>query len=219
MATNSSTPTDFEPEDNGHASMFESSHPAAPRTEPPNPFDPASLHLGSDYGKDLGVRKVITTIPCRKPNKSEFFQVRPGANWRLQTAVLEVENGVERQTYLVAKQLWSSLDSEISPALVLTCVNRFGDLFLWRIKLPGPDGRTNTWTQSALDISQHAERGWCRLVSDTKNGHYSHLEATGDLPGPKWPELSFAEILKIAFKDRFIDSPDHPILRQLRGVS
>jgi hypothetical protein len=210
---------DLEPEDNGHAAAIEPSHPASPRPEGPDPFDPASLHLGSDYGKDLGVRKVITTIPCRKPSKSEFFQVRPGAGWRLQTAVLEIESGVERQTYLVARHLWSSLEGEVSPALVLTCVSRFGDLFLWRVKLPGADGRTNTWTESALRISQHAENAWCRLVSDTKNGHYSHVEATGDLPDPKWPELSFSEIVKIAFKDRFIDSADHTVLRQLRGAS
>lgn len=211
--------SDKDPEDNGHAAGFEPSHPAAPRPAPPDPFDPASLHLGSDYGKDMGVRKVITTIPCRKPNKSEFFQVRPGEKWRLTTAVLEVENGVERQTFLVARPLWADLEGEISPALVLTCVNRFGDLFLWRLKLPGPDGRTNTWMESAMRIATYAENRWCRLVSDTKNGHYSHLEATGDLPEPKWPDLSFEDILRVGFRDRFIDSPDHVILRQLRGVS
>jgi hypothetical protein len=193
--------------------------PAAPpaRPEPPDPFDPAALRLGADYAEGLGVRKVITMVPNRKPNKSEWFQVRPGEEWRLQTAVLELEKGVERSTYLVAPSLWADLSGEIAPALLLTCVNRANDLFLWRIKLPGSDGRSNTWTDSALQIAKAAETTWCRMVSDMANGIYTHYEPTGELPDPRWPELSFNEILKLAFRGRMIDSLDHPIIRELRG--
>jgi hypothetical protein len=196
--------------------------PAAPpqppaRPIPPDPFDPSSLRLGSDYSEGLGVRKVISTIPNRKPNRSEWFRVRPGADWRLQTAVLELERGVERSTYLVAPALWPDLSGEITPALLLTCVNQAGDLFLWRIKLPGPDGRSNTWTESALQIALAAETTWGRMVSDTTNGIYTHYEPTGVLPDPKWPDLSFPAMLKIAFRDRMIDTIDHPVLRDLRG--
>jgi len=211
--------SNVEPEDNGHAAAFEPTHPAAPAA-PPDPFDPAALHLGADYSEGLGVRKVISTIPVRKPNKSEWFQVRPGPQWRLQTAILEVEAGVDRAVYLVTKDLWADLSGEISPALVLTCTNRAGDLFLWRVKLPGPDGRTNTWTESALRIAQAAETTWCRMVADTTNGHYTHFEPAAELPEPKWPDgLDFHQILKIAFRDKCIDSADHAILRALRGAS
>jgi hypothetical protein len=209
----------IEPEDNGHAAAFEPTHPAAPAA-PPDPFNPAALHLGADYSEGLGVRKVISTVPVRKPNKSEWFQVRPGPAWRLQTALLEVEAGVDRAVYLVARHLWPDLSGEVAPALVLTCTNRAGDLFLWRVKLPGPDGRTNTWTESALRIAQAAESTWCRMVADTTNGHYTHFEPAAELPEPKWPEgLDFHQILKIAFRDKFIDTADHAILRALRGAS
>jgi hypothetical protein len=197
--------------------------PAAPTTppperpEPPDPFDPAALRLGADYAEGLGVRKVITLVPNRKPNKSEWFQVRPGDAWRLQTAVLELERGIERSTYLVAPSLWAELSGEISPALLLTCINRANDLFLWRIKLPGPDGRSNTWTESALEIAQAAAGTWCRMKSDTTNGIYSHWVSTEPLSDPKWPDLSFNEIIKLAFRGRMIDSLDHPVLRELRG--
>jgi len=197
--------------------------PAAPTTppparpEPPDPFDPAALRLGADYSEGLGVRKVISTVPNRKPNKSEWFQARAGDGWRLQTAVLELEKGVERLTYLVAPSLWADLSGEITPALLLTCVNRANDLFIWRIKLPGADGRSNTWTDSALQIAKAAETTWCRMVSDTTNGIYTHYVPTAELPDPKWPELSFNEIIKLAFRGRMIDSLDHPVLRDLRG--
>lgn len=193
--------------------------PSAPsaRPEPPDPFDPTALRLGTDYSAGLGVRKVISTIPNRKPNKSEWFRVRSGEEWQLQTAVLELEKGVERSTYLVAQHLWPDLSGETMPALLLTCVNRANDLFIWRIKLPGADGRSNMWTDSALQIAKAAEVTWCRMVSDTTNGIYTHFEPTGEFPDPKWPELSFGGIVRIAFRGRMIDSLDHPILRELRG--
>jgi len=210
----------IEPEDNGHSAALEPNHPATLRPEPPNPFDPSTLHLGADYANGIGVKKVISTVPVRKPSKSEWFQVRPGPAWRLQTAILEVEAGVERAVYLVAKSLWADLSGEISPALVLTCVNRAGDLFLWRVKLPAADGRSNTWTESALRIAQAAETRWCRMVSDTSNGHYTHFEPAASLPDPTWPEdLNFSQILEIAFRDRYIASADHAVLRSLRGAS
>jgi len=210
---------DFTAETNSHPAAFNAADLSAHQPETPDPFDPASLRLGADFSEGLGVRKVISTIPCRKPGKSEWFMVRAGEEWRLQTAVLEVENGVDRATYLVSKNLWTDLHGEIVPALVLTCTNRAGDLFLWRVKLPGPDGRSNTWTESALRIAQAAETSWCRMVSDTSNGHYTHFEPAAELPAPKWPDLVFNEILRIAFRDRYIETPDHPILRQLRGAT
>jgi hypothetical protein len=191
--------------------------PPPARPEPPDPFDPAALRLGADYAEGLGVRKVITLVPNRKPNKSEWFQVRPGEAWRLQTAVLELERGIERSTYLVTPSLWAELSGEISPALLLTCINRANDLFLWRIKLPGPDGRSNTWTESALEIAQAAAGTWCRMKSDTTNGIYSHWVSTEPLSDPKWPDLTFNEIIKLAFRGRMIDSLDHPVVRELRG--
>jgi hypothetical protein len=213
------------PSDNGDdREPIESTTPAVSaasgdRPPVPDPFDPASLRLGSDYSQGLGVRKVISTVPNRKPNKSEWFRVRPGEEWRLQTAVLELEKGVERSTYLVAPSLWPDLSGEIAPALLLTCVNRANDLFIWRVKLPGADGRTNTWTESAMQIAAAAESTWCRMVSDVSNGIYTHFEPAVDLPEPKWPDLSFSEIIKLAFRGRMIDSLDHPILSELRGAA
>ena len=43
------------------------------------------------------------------------------------------------------------------------------------------------------------------------------FEATADIPAPSWPEQSFGELLKIAFKDKFIETADHPVLLKLRG--
>lgn len=211
-------PTKTEAAPEAEATMAgQAAPPPAPAAAPPDPFDPAALRLGADYSAGLGVKKVISTIPVRKPGKQEWFRVRPGEEWRIQTAIFEAEEG--REIYLVDRALWTDLAGEIHPALLLVCVNRSGDLFLWRAKLPGEDGRSNTWTESALRIAAAAERQWARMVANMGAGHYEHFEPATGLPDPEWPALTLPEILRIAFRDRFITALDHPLVRQLRGQS
>jgi hypothetical protein len=49
-------------------------------------------------------------------------------------------------------------------------------------------------------------------------GAYEIFEASGDLPEPVWPDYSFEEILKIAFRERIVDGPDHPLVQRLLGA-
>jgi hypothetical protein len=58
---------------------------------------------------------------------------------------------------------------------------------------------------------------WVRVAANMHLGAYEVFEATANLPGPEWPELSFQHLLRVAFKDRFIQEMDHPVLRKLRG--
>ena len=55
------------------------------------------------------------------------------------------------------------------------------------------------------------------FAANMSAGGYDCWQATGNLPDPTWSDLSFRELLKLAFKDKYIDSQDHPILRRLRG--
>jgi hypothetical protein len=213
---------DVDPETNGHQTLFEPGHAAAPpapptNPEPPDPFDPATYRLESNYAAGLGVKKMLTAVPVRRPGKQEWFRVRPGEEWRMQTAIYESE--AVREIYLVHPSLWRDLAGQIHPALLLTCVNRQGDIFLWRCKLPGEDGRPNLWTDSALTIAKEAETEWRRMAANMAAGHYDGHMPTAALPDPEWPEWSFRDILGKAFQGRVIESHEHPLLRQLRGDS
>ena len=50
-------------------------------------------------------------------------------------------------------------------------------------------------------------------------GAYDIYEALGNLSDPEWPEVSMDEIVRIAFRNAFVESYDHPVLRRLRGES
>jgi hypothetical protein len=183
---------------------------------PPDPFNPALLRLSQAFGGSIGVRKVLITVPCRKPNRQEFIRVRPGEDWRLETGMFE--DKLNRNYYLVAPALWDELLGEVQPTCLFLSVNRLADVFLWPCKLPGADGKSNSWNESALAAARLAESKWLRVVANMGGGVYDTWEAADELSEPVWPELSFPEILKLCFRDRFIKTPDHPVVRALRGL-
>ncbi|WP_206352087.1 hypothetical protein [Tautonia rosea] len=195
--------------------------PEPPLTEAPvsdpDPFDPARLRLSQDFGASLGVRKVLTRVPVDKPNKSWWVRTHPDPAFRLPTGLLET--GDDRERYLVDPNLWPELAAEptFSPVMLVTSVSRNGVVFLWPIKLPGPDGKPNPWHQSALDAAERARSSWVRVYANMALGAYSVDESTAIRDEPDWPPESFRELLSIAFRDRFIREWDHPVLKQLRG--
>lgn len=187
--------------------------PSKPLTH--DPFDLASLRLPQNFEDTSGVKRIVTTVPVRKPDRTWFVRVRPGEEWRLSTGIVELKD--ERETYLVAPSLRHELASEMTPKVLFTAINRQGVLFLWIVKLPNVDGRSDTWSQSALAAATQAEGGWVRVIPNNTLGGYDLYTARAGLPDPEWPDLSFQEIIRLAFKDRMIDSLDHPVVRRLKG--
>jgi hypothetical protein len=183
----------------------------------PDPFDPASLRLTQSLTTATGVRKALISVPVTKPDKSWFFRCHPAEEYRLQTYVIEAK--ADRETYLVSPALWAELATEptLRPKLLVTCINRQAVVFLWDLALPRPDGRRDEWGRTAMEAAELATKSWTRVVANMSAGCNDVYTASAQLAEPEWPDLPFRELLRIAFKDRFIDALDHPKLRQLRG--
>jgi hypothetical protein len=190
-------------------------------TEPGNqadPFELNNLRLSQNFGELVGVKKLLTTVLVKKPGKQDFFRVRPGEDWSVDTAVLELKE--DRETYLVAPALWPELPGELVPKVLFTTITRQGVVAIWPVRLPGEDGRQDNWSRSALEAADLGQRNWIRLVANMSLGGYEIYQATrDDLPEPIWPEHSFKEILKIAFQDKYIQTLDHPVIRRLKGAA
>ena len=183
-----------------------------------DPFDPAALRLSQDFASTVGVKKLQLTVPVRKPSREWFIRTHPDKQglW-LETFVLELKE--DREMYLVEPKLWPGLSAETtcSARVLVTAINRQGTVFLWPIRLPGPDGRHDDWSRSALEAAEIATGGWVRVVANMNLGAYDVYRATGDLPEPEWPDVSFHDLLTTAFRNRYIDDLQHPVLRRLRG--
>ena len=180
-------------------------------------FDLERLRLSQDFPSQVGVKKAILTVPVRKPDRQWFIRVHPDPEWRLETAVLELQD--ERsETYRVDPDMHSELPGELVPIVLFTGINRQGVVFLWPARLPGEDGRGNAWHRSALEAADLAMKGWVRIAANMSLGAYEVFEATGELPEPEWPEKDFQSLIEIGFKDHFVRSPDHSVIRRLRGA-
>jgi hypothetical protein len=192
---------------------------AASAEEPlrdPDPFDPAALRLTPDF-EAVGVKRVLTAVSVRKPGRQEFFRTHPGEDHRLETGLVEFKE--DREFYLVHPDLRLELAEEMILVRLHLAVSRAGSVFLWPVRLPGPDGKRNPWHDSAEKAALLATRQWVRLVPNQAAGAYDTYAASAALPEPEWPELGLRELLELAFGERFVASVDHPVVRRLRGLA
>ncbi len=178
-------------------------------------FDVEALRISPDYAATLGATKVLTTVPCRKPDRQAFIRVRPEADFQFVTAVIEIKE--DREVFLLDPALRESVGHELQIKLFYTAMTKQGTLFLWPVRMPGPDGRLDTWNESAHTAAQHAMHAWIRVQSNRQLGGYEIYQAAGNIPEPEWPDKTMAELLQIAFKKNFIKDLDHPVLRALEG--
>jgi hypothetical protein len=76
------------------------------KTAPADDFDLEAYRLTQNYASLVNVKKVITTVPVKKPDRQWFVRVHD--EWHLETAVLEDKE--DKATYLVVPTLWVGID-------------------------------------------------------------------------------------------------------------
>ena len=111
------------------------------------------------------------------------------------------------------------LAGEVVFKTVFTAIDRQGVIFLWPIRLPAPDERKSDWVRSEREAAELAMTQWLRLKPNMKLGAYEPFVAESAMADPVWPELSYQELVRIAFRDRMVTNIDHPVVRRLRGLS
>jgi hypothetical protein len=184
---------------------------------PSDPFDLTNLRLDQSFVESAGVRKLLTTIPVRKPNPQDFVRVHPGPEYCAVVAVIELKD--DRETYLVTPAIARELPGEFVMATIYTVINRQGVVSLWPVRLPASDGRVLEWHRSAAEAAERAMHRWLRIKANMSLGAYEMFEASSAIPDPEWPDLPFQELLRIAFRDRLVDRLDHPVVKRLRGLA
>ena len=185
---------------------------------PPDPFDLDQLRLSQDFLATGAVKPILTSVPVRDPHRHEFIRVRPGEKWRI-SAMLLGDKANRNETYLVpgfiqAHLFGSELLNEMKSGIVFLVMSRLSPIpFLW----PQP-ATDNKWHESALECAAQAEKQWVRIASDMHAGMYVPYPAKVELSEPEWPpKVTFQDFIRLGFKDRVIDSLDHPILKRLWG--
>jgi hypothetical protein len=168
--------------------------------KPGDPFDLANLRLDQSFVESAGVKKLLTTVPVRKPNPQDFVRVHPGAEFQAALALIELKE--DREVYLVLPTVARELPGEFVLSTIFTAINRQGVLFLWPVRLPAADGRILEWHRSAAEAAELAMHRWVRVKANMALGAYEIFEAASTISDPTWPELSFQALLRIGFRGR-----------------
>lgn len=192
--------------------MSPASSPALAATN----LDLNSLRLPPNYGATLGVKKVFTTIPVNKPDKTKFFKVLTGEEWVFGAYILQLKE--VNETYLVSPHIAPILGGLARPAQLHAAIDRHNNVFLIPVFLPGEDGKRNQWHESLAQAVNLAETHWVRVVANMSVGGYDVLQAQGALAEPVWPDTSMEELVNVAFRCKIIDTENHPVIHGLLGA-
>src|SRR5262245_50913119 len=120
---------------NTQASQAISPNGQGPENVKSDPFDPEALRINA--GADIDVERVLTAVPVRKPKRTEFVRVHP--NYALDALLLEREDGLDRESYLVTPEVQHLVLPELRRTRLFVAITKRGTVFLWPIKLPGDD--------------------------------------------------------------------------------
>jgi hypothetical protein len=189
----------------------------AASSEDADPFNLNNLRLNQSFAEMTGVKRLLKTVPVRKPNKQDFIRVHPSEAYRADVSIVELKE--DREHYIVARNMVDELSSEAEAFTLFTAINRQGVVFLWPVRLPTPDGKELEWHRSARDAANTAVDKWSRVRANMSLGAYEVSIAESFTAEPVWPEASFQELVKLGFRDRLIDSPIHPVVKRLRGLA
>jgi hypothetical protein len=215
-ANQSSSPQCRPPNPPKTAKQADEAPPELPSSKP-GKINLNKFHLSQDIVEHGGGTKLLTVVPVRKPSKECWFRARPNMDFRVKVRVIELKDG-QRETYLVDPDLWVELEGESTfvSKLLVPILTRQQALIIWPIRLPGSDGRIDDWNASALEAAKIAVSKWVRLSPNMPLGANDIRVGPDPQPEVVWPDYSFEQIIDIAFRDKYISTLDHPIIRQLR---
>lgn len=165
-------------------------------------------------------RAVLTDVSVRKPDGQEWIRVNSHPDWQVSTGILTArKQGFKDTNYYVVPELREALAKEMRLVTLFTTMTSGGLVFLWPIGIPKPGGRSNPWLETARSGCELAKTDWVRVISNTDEGQYDVKRSEEAHVEPKWPDKTLKELLKLAFKDRVIDTMDHPVVVGLSRVT
>jgi len=165
--------------------------------------DPASLSGDIEH---------LTYVAVRKPRRDEYFRTCPDPDRSIVTAVWVDEES--RETYIVLAGARAAISESARVVSLVLCQNRQGTNFLWPVST---DSRARGWSESARAATVIARQKWIKIRGDLAGGAYTVFEAINQSGEPTWPDMALNELLKLAFRGRVIDTPDHAVVRRLQG--
>lgn len=173
-----------------------------------------NLRLSQDYEDMADVTKAVTAVSIGKPHYQTFFRVHP--EWQAGYPVFEKKQEGKNEFFIVDTKAVPELASEVTPRLIVPLITRDGSLYVWPLRVGTPEKEADLAARSAYAGMQKARSSWVRLKWTGREFH-CFVAKGKDLPGPEWPDITFDEMIDLAFAGQVIDTPNHPVVKTLNG--
>ena len=164
----------------------------------------------------IGTEEVLVNVAVRRPKSGEFFRCHPDPDMSMPVSVFDDRD--DQVVYYVMPELRPLMGEQVRQAMLVTCINQAGVVFLWPIKLAGDGGGSRAWADSAIRAATRAKSQWVRVIGELRNQAYRVFVAKGELPEPTWPEHSLQDYLVLGFEGQIVDAPSHPVIQRLQGL-
>lgn len=178
-------------------------------------LDLQSLRLPANYGATMGVKKLLTNVPVRKPRKPQFFRTHPSADMAFDGMLLQQKE--KEESYLVVPDVAQQISELVQPVDLFAAIDRNNNVFLIPVPMPGESGVRNPWHESLFQAVEHSKQNWIRINANMHMGGYDVFEAQVSLSEPDWPDHTIDKLVEVAFRGKIIQSLDHPVVQSLLG--
>src|SRR5262245_54249810 len=91
------------------------------------------FRLPQNFSTLSGVKKVLSTVPLRKPHKHEFFRTHPA--WNFPASVLKLRGDRKDELFIVASHLVPAVPIDLTPMVFVPALTRQDVLMLWPVRL------------------------------------------------------------------------------------
>jgi hypothetical protein len=161
---------------------------------------------------------IVSIGVSKLPGKNEFFRTHP--EFRPVVPIVDHEVGMERQFFAVSDEMVEALAgigiTVTNHTLYLTVTPR-GAVRIIPVRHSDSEGNQNEYHRTKEIGLIDGMSQWVRLFTDQENKVYKVFPApAGRFAEPIWPELKFAKIFRLAFRDkgRLVDSPEHELFKK-----
>ena len=158
---------------------------ATTNTAPVDPFAPENLQLSQSFTEMVGVKKLLTTIPVRKPGPQDFVRVIPAPSIETISRSLSWKDRREDRHYRSRTELAGELAHQ---DLVSSGSTDGYSLFLASAASVLRRQGSGLVAFGAPRLPGLAMKVWVRVKPNMNLGAYDVFQAEGVMSEPEWPQ-------------------------------
>ena len=178
-------------------------------------FDPARWKTPADSRLDPKAKirpATFSRIEVKKPPPDHYVHVHPNPALNAVFPIYADSESKRYDPYLIAPELSLPHQARVNvkQTRLAVTVTDTGRLFLWYVSQTGSE-----FHEAGDNCILTAMERWVKVIPDGSPYRLEPPEAR--LPEPAFPDWPFEEYLSRAFKDRYVGSIDHDVIRRLAG--